>query len=275
MIVRQIEPEFAGRVGKAAMLRLRLRFPAVFLVLVLSVTACVQAFRVADFPTTEGLYRAGLREYERKHWDNAIAAFEKLTLDLPARDTLLSRAFWYLAKSHVGKKQYLLAAQSFARVTESFPDDTLADDALLGAGDAYAKMWRKPTLDAQYGLSAISTYRTLLAIYPNSQLREAATTRAAKLEQWFATKDYDTGMYYMRRKAYDPAILYFRDVIRLYPNTPKTREAYLRLVQAYRAIRYQEDARETCTAIRQLYPADPDVAAACVAFADTTARPSS
>lgn len=239
-------------------------------------TACAQPFRVTDFPSTEGLYHAGLKEYQNKRWDNAVAAFEKLTMDLPARDTLLPRAYWYLAHSHVRKKQYLLAAQSFARLTESFPDDTLADDALLAAGDAYARMWRKPTLDSQYGMSAISTYRTLLAIYPNSTLRDEAEQRAARLEQWFATKDFNTGMYYLGRKAYDPAILYFRDVIRLYPNTPKTREAYLRLVQAYRAIRYHEDARETCNAIRQQYPGDKEVTLACAAYAaDSTALPSS
>ena len=267
-------PNRDPRVPKPAMFRVSSMF-RVLLILVVSVGACAHPFRATDFPTTEGLYRAGLREFERKQWDNAIAAFEKLSMDLPARDTLLARSYWYLAKAHFKKKQYLLAAQSFARVTESFPDDTLADDALLAAGDSYAKMWRKPTLDSQYGLSAISTYRTLLAIYPNSTLREDAGNRAAKLEQWFATKDYDTGIYYLKRKAYDPAILYFRDVVAKYPNTPKARDAYLKLVQAYRAIRYQDDARETCTAVRQLYPTDRDVAAACVVFADSTSRPSS
>ena len=237
--------------------------------------ACGQTFELKNYPTSESLYNAGLREYNRGRWDYAVQAFEKLTLDLPARDSLLPRSYWYLGQSHKHKKQYLLAAQGFSRLTESFPDDSLADDALLEAGAAYAKMWRKPALDAQYGMSAISTYRTMLAIYPNSPLREAAEQRAAKLEQWFATKDYNTGMYYLRRKAYDPAILYFRDVIRLYPNTPRTREAYLRLVQAFRAIKYREDARETCTAVRQLYPTDREVATACSMYPDSTALPSS
>lgn len=237
--------------------------------------ACGTAFELKNFPTSETLYQAGLREFQRGRWDYAVLAFEKLTLDLPARDTLLPRAYWYLGKSHAKKKQHILAAQSFSRLTESFPDDTLADDALLEAGGAYAKLWRKPALDAQYGLSAISTYRTLLAIYPNSPLREAAERRASKLEQWFATKDYDTGMYYLRRKAYDPAILYFRDVIRLYPNTPKTRDAYLRLVQSFRAIRYRDDERETCTAVRQLFPNDREVGTACAALPDSAALPSS
>ena len=237
--------------------------------------ACGSAFELKNYPSSETLYQAGLRQFQAKHWDYAIQAFEKLTLDLPARDTLLPRAYWYLGQAHTHKKQYLLAAQSFSRLTESFPDDTLSDDALLQAGAGYAKMWRKPDLDAQYGMTAISTYRTLLAIYPNSPLRDVAEQRAAKLEQWFATKDYKTGMYYMKRKAYDPAILYFRDVIRLYPNAPKSRDAYLRLVQAFHAIRYREDERETCLAVRQLYPADQQVVAACAAYADSTALPSS
>lgn len=245
---------------------------ALFLV---ALGACGSAFELKNYPTSETLYQAGLRQFRQGHWDYAIQAFEKLTLDLPARDTLLPRAYWYLAQAHTKKKQYLLAAQSFSRLTESFPDDTLADDALLYAGAGYAKMWRKPALDAQYGLTAISTYRTLLAIYPNSPLRDVAEQRASKLEQWFATKDYNTGMYYLKRKAYDPAILYFRDVIRLYPNTPKSREAYLRLVQAFHAIRYREDERETCLAVRQLYPQDRQVVAACAAYADSTALPSS
>lgn len=248
---------------------------ALLLSFLVALGACGAAFELKNFPSSETLYRAGLREFQRGRWDYAIQAFEKLTLDLPARDSLLPRAYWYLGKSHARKKQYILAAQSFSRLTESFPDDTLADDALVEAGGAYAKLWRKPALDAQYGLSAISTYRTLLAIYPNSPLRELADRRASKLEQWFATKDYDTGMYYLRRKAYDPAILYFRDVIRLYPNSPKTREAYLRLVQSFRAIKYRDDERETCTAVRQLFPSDREVGLACSANADSAALPSS
>ena len=34
---------------------------------------------------------------------NAVAAFEKLTTDLPARDTLLPRAHWFLARAHQQK----------------------------------------------------------------------------------------------------------------------------------------------------------------------------
>lgn len=231
--------------------------------LALLVAGCRPAFQVKNYPEAERLYAATLAEYRKEHWDNAIAGFEKLTIDLPARDSLLPRAHYYLGKSHQRKKQHLLAAQSFTRLTESFPDDTLADDALFEAGASYAKLWRDPTLDPQYGQTALSTYRTLLALYPNSVRRAATEERIRRLEQQMATKDYETGMFYLRRKYYDPAVLYFRDVIRRYPETPRAREAYLRLVDAFEAIRYREDLRETCEAARARYPGDAAVAAAC------------
>ncbi|GAC1654415.1 MAG: hypothetical protein NVS4B3_18390 [Gemmatimonadaceae bacterium] len=236
-----------------------------------SLAGCRPQWSPKLFATSEALYRASLREYQRKEWENAAKGFEKLTTDLPARDTLLPRAHFYLGMARYYNEEYLLAAQELTRLTESFPDDTLSAPALLQAGHAYAKLWRKPTLDAQYGQTALSTYQTLLALYPNSPLRAKATAEVARLQEWFARKDYDAGMFYLRRNAFDPAIIYFKDIVRLYPNTPHVRDAELRLVDAYRAIRYKDDAAEVCTALRQAYPGDPDVRARCAA-PDTAAR---
>ena len=239
-------------------------------------TACRGAFRVNRYSSNESLYAAGLREYERRHWGNAITAFDKLTTDLPARDTLLPRAFWYLASSHSHQREHLLAAQSFTRLFESFPDDSLADDAALESARSYHRLWRKPLLDATYGETALATYNTLLGLYPGSEPAEKAKTEIAELEQWFATKNYETGRYYLRRKAFDSAILYFKYVLDRWPNVPRARDAMLRLAEAYQAIRYREDFAETCTRLRQSYPADPEIGRTCgaVRTADTSATTS-
>jgi outer membrane protein assembly factor BamD len=223
-------------------------------------------------PSNEARYRLAMREYERKHWENAITAFDRLTIDLPARDTLLPRAYFYLGKAHVRNGDNLLAAQSFSRLPEAFPDDTLADDAIMEAAKAYGRLWKRPSLDPQYGQLALSTYRTLLGMYPNSPLREQATQAIARLENMLATKDFEAGMFYLRRKAFDSAIIYFRDVIRNYPTSSRTKEAYLRLVQAYRAIHYRDDAAEACDAVRRSFPTDAAVRRMCGAATDTAAK---
>ena len=228
-------------------------------------TACRGGFRLNRYPTNESLYQAGLQEFQRRKWNNAIAAFEKLTNDLSARDTLLPRSYWYLAQAHGRQREHLLAAQSFSRLFESFPDDTLADDAAMEAARSYRRLWRKPTLDATYGELALSTFNSLIGLYPTSEYADAARAEILDLEQWFATKDYETGLFYLRRGAYDSAIIYFRTVVDRWPHVPRTRDALLRLAEAFDAIRYREDYNETCARLRRDYAGDAEVAAACAA----------
>ena len=91
-----------------------------------------------------------------------------------------------------------------------------------------------------------------------------------------AKKDYDIAMHYVRRKAYDSAIIFLKDVVRNHPESDVARQAMLRLVEVYRLplLNYREDAAEVCGALRSAYPTDPQVLATCkVAVADSTAVP--
>ena len=239
--------------------------------LLLLAAGCHPDFEITKFPTNEALYRAATEEFARGRWDNAVAAFEKLTTDLPARDTLLPRAHWYLARAHQEKAEWVLAATSFSRLTESFPDDSLADDAALEAARSYRKLWRKPALDPTYGESALASYNTLLGLYPTSPLIPQARKELADLEEMFAQKNYLSGMYYFRRGGYDSGIIYFKDVINRYPQSASARLAQLRLVDSYKKIRYREDAVEACAALRKRFPDDAEVRATC---ADGAAPPS-
>ena len=230
---------------------------------ILAVVACRPEFQLKNLTTNEALYAASLHEYQRHHWDNAITGFEKLTTDLPARDSLLPRSYWYLASSHQHQDEFLLAAQSFSRLVESFPDDSLADDAALEAARSYSRLWRKPQLDPINGETALASYNTLIGLYPTSPLIPTAQKEIADLENKFAIKDYDAGMYYFRRKAYDSGMLYFKDVLAKYATTPTARDAALRLVESYKANRYREDASDLCTQLRQRYPSDSGVNKVC------------
>ncbi|HCT56110.1 MAG TPA: outer membrane protein assembly factor BamD [Gemmatimonas aurantiaca] len=249
------------------------------LMLLLSVAAavagCSRGFRPQDFATPEALFKASLQEFERKKWDNAQLGFERLTNDLSSRDPLLAPAYFYLALTHERKHEFLLAAQAFERVTDGFPDDTLAPTAMLGSGRSYQSIWRRPSLDPEQGQKAVSVLRALLSSYPDAKEVEDAKARISTLEEWFAEKDYMTGVHYVRvRRAIDPAIIYFKDVVTTYPTTKAARLSWLRLNELYTKIRWKEDAAETCTAMWKAYPGDADVRSACgVQPADTTAVP--
>ncbi len=236
--------------------------------LLLLAAGCHPDFQITKYPTNEALYRAAMAEYDRGRWDNAITAFEKLTTDLPARDTLLPRAHWYLATSHQKREEWVLAATSYSRLVESFPDDSLGDDAALESARSYRRLWRKPTLDPTYGESALASYNTLLGLYPQSPLLPTAQKELGELQEMFAQKNYLSGMYYLRRGGYDSGIIYFKDVVAKYPTSPTARMAQLRLVDVYKVIRYREDASEACATLRKSYPGDAEVTKSCAGVAE-------
>jgi outer membrane protein assembly factor BamD len=228
-----------------------------------TLVGCMRTINVRQYSTNEAVYTAGLLQLQQKKWDNAVVLFEKLTLELPARDTLLPSSHFYLAEAYAARGEHLLAAQSYGRLAESFATDTLADDALYRAGKEYQSMWRKPTLDPQYGAEAAATFELMLGLYPESEWKDSAATQLGVLQERFATKDYESGMFYVRRKAWDSAIIYMRDVVTKYPETDRSRDAYLRLAQAYEAINYRDDKADVCKTLRDKYPNDPEVTEAC------------
>ncbi|WP_026849831.1 outer membrane protein assembly factor BamD [Gemmatimonas phototrophica] len=243
----------------------------VLLAVATALAGCGRGFQPRDFATPEALFQASLLEFQQKKWDNAQLGFERLTSDLSSRDPLLAPAFFYLALTHERKQEYLLAAQAFERVTDGFPDDTLAPTAMLGTGRAYQSLWRRPSLDPEQGQKAASILRALLSSYPDAKETEDAKRRITQLEEWFAQKDYLTAVHYIKvRPVVDGAIIYLKDIVTTYPTTKAARLSWLRLHELYTKIRWKEDAAETCSAMWKAYPGDADVKVACgVAATDT------
>jgi len=237
--------------------------PYLLALLLAAPLACRPPFDPKIYTDPAKLYEVAMAQYKARHYENAAKAFEKLTLDLPARDPRLPLSYYYLAQSQTKNGEYLLAAGTYNRLIDAFPQDTLVDDAFYLSGRAYQHEWRAPELDATYGKSALAAYEAIVDAFPNSPYAPQAKKELATLDEWFAEKDYGTGYLYLKRKAFDSAIIYFKDVIRLHPNARKTREAYLKLLEAYRAIRYTEDARDLCDAMRKAYPNDREVREEC------------
>lgn len=248
-------PRLSPRAGRAASLAAVAALSAA--------GACSRAFNAAKIRSAPELYRASVQRFERRKWDDALQGFDRLATQLPARDTLLPRVYFYQGQAHARKGEHLLAAQAFARIGDAFPDDSLADDALYEQGREYQRLWPKAVLDAQHGQTSLATYRQLVQLYPESPRVADANRQIAALQQQFASKDLNTGTDYARRKAFDSALIYYRDVVRLYPGTPAARTAYLRMIAAYRALKYTEEIAETCADMRRTYPGDAEVQRAC------------
>src|SRR5215208_6676072 len=196
-------------------------------------------------------------------WHDAVKILDRLLLEFPPGDARAPQAHFFLGEAQFATGAHLQAAREFRKVSDDTPNDPLAAEALLRAGDVYADLWRKPELDPSYGQTALATYQELLNRYPGGTEAKRAQQRINDLQERFAIKEYKAALYYMRLKAYDSAILYLKDLVATYPRSSVAPDALLRLVQAYRTLGYKEDVQETCGYIQRFHASAPGARKAC------------
>ena len=200
-------------------------------------------------------------------WDDVVTLADRFSLEVPPGDPRVTRAHLYRGDGYFGKHDYLQAAREFRRVSDENPLDPLAPEGLLRVGDAYAKLWRRPELDATYGQTALATYQELLTRYAASDAAKQGQARITELNDKFAVKAFKSAQYYMRLKAYDSAIIYLKDLVVSYPRAAIVPSALVRLIDAYRALNYQEDVQETCDYLRKYHATDADALKTCAGVA--------
>jgi outer membrane protein assembly factor BamD len=224
------------------------------LLLPFAVAACGHGARPAAAPAPEMLLTRSRAQFRTGDFGAAQQNLRRLLFELPPNDSTLAEVHYLLAESQFQMGQFVEASHEFRLTADQFPGSVYAPLALLRAGDANMRLWRKPELDPTYGQTALAIYQDLAGRYPNSQAATRAQLHVRKLREWFADKTYKNGLFYFRRGAYDSGIIYFKDVVANYPDTPRAADALLRLADSYRVIGYREELQETCAHVRRFYP---------------------
>jgi outer membrane protein assembly factor BamD len=236
---------------------------ALVFVAALGLPACTGSISADQYPTPEALLAASRAAFRHGDFTRAQGGFQRVTFELPPHDPAIAEAKFYIAECEFGQGDFLIASRDFRKMADDNPEHPLAADALLRSGDALAEMWRRPELDQTYGDNAMATYQELLGRYPGSLAAERAKARAAVVVDRLALKDLSSGIFYLRLGAYDPAILYFKDVFKRYTQSRYAPDALIKLVEAYRRIGYDDEARQACAYLRQNYPGAAGLALVC------------
>lgn len=224
------------------------------LLLPIAVIACGRGARPVAVPAPEVLLSRSRAQIRTGDFSEALQNLRRLQFELSPNDSLLPEVHYLLAESQFQLGQFVEASQEFRQAADQFPGSVYAPLALLRAGDANMRMWRKPELDPTYGQTALAIYQDLAGRYPNSQAATRAQLHVRQLREWFADKTYKNGLFYFKRRAYDSGIIYFKDVVANYSDTPRAADALLRLADSYRVIGYREELQETCAHVRRFYP---------------------
>jgi outer membrane protein assembly factor BamD len=190
-------------------------------------------------------------------WAKALPLLQRLAFDLPPGQAEVAEVSYLTGEALFQTGSFVEAASQFHQVADEFPETPYAPLALLRAGDSNMRQWRKPQLDPTPGEQALGVYQELVGRYPDSEAATRGGIHVRRLRTWFAHKAVMNGVFYLRRKAYDSAILYFKDVVANFSDTEWAPRAVSRLIEAYTAIGYGEERKETCDHLRRFYPKAP------------------
>jgi outer membrane protein assembly factor BamD len=236
-------------------------------VTVLGLGACTIRETPLSEVAPEDLWAQGIEYFNQERWNDAIRYFDQFIL-VGGADPRVHQARFYAAEAHFNRREYLTAAGRFSALAGDLGRMDMAARSRFMACRSYEELSPRPQLDQEYTRAAIDHCQALIDFFPDSDYTEDATRIVDEAWNRLAAKAFQGGDWYQRRRAYDSALIYFQDVVRLYPRTSYAPRALMRMIDIYEALEYSEELEETRQRLLRGYPESPEARALAGTGAD-------
>jgi len=230
---------------------LRAGLPALFALLFLPGCA---VFRKQVPLTPEQAYQRGMAAYAAGSHGRAADLLGRWVQANAAGDPRMPGALLALGRSHLETGDFLTAGSEFLRVVTDYPSSPEQTPARFGLCQAYHGLSPRAQLDQQYTHVAITYCDSYAGYYSTTPQADTARQWVVGMREKLAEKAYLNGVFYMRRAAYDAAVIYFNEAAALYPETRWAPASLLKVVEAYEKIGYKEEAEEARQQLRTRFP---------------------
>ena len=204
-------------------------------------------------PTPEGEFEAAYDFYQREKYTTAIERFKQIIYKYPGSDRV-EEARYFLADSYFNSRDYQLATDEFERLNREFPQGRYAEISMFKAALAYDKMSRRSERDQTETIKAFETLELMLAKYPNTSYADTAKVHIRHFKDRLAEKEFNTALFYLKRKHYDSAIIYLKSVLDTYPESKIMPATLYYLYLASDKMGYPDDANDARSWLCTEYP---------------------
>ena len=224
--------------------------------------------------TPEMAYVRGMAAYQAKRYTRAADLIKRWVDANSAGDPRMPQALLALGISHIHTGEYLTSASELLRLITDYPQQAEQQEARYRLCDAYHHLSPRAQLDQQYTETAITYCESFAQYYGTTPQADTVRQWVSGMRDKLAYKSYLNGMFYLRRQAYDAAVIYFNDTANGFPDTPWAPAALARVVEAYGKINYREEAEEARQRLLRDFPQSAEarqLSAAAPARADSAA----
>ncbi|NTW52265.1 MAG: tetratricopeptide repeat protein [Chlorobiaceae bacterium] len=248
--------------------------------------------RTAEVIPVEKRYKDATDLISRRKYDKAILRLEPMMFSTRATD-LEDDVLHSLAEAYFLSRQYLLSADIYRRLLQQTPDSPYSKDAQYQLARSYEKMSPMHELDQEYTFKAINefqtyldqypaqeseqlasdvdTYRELLKVNPNNVAYKAkyasamadlsrqspssyCTAAIPVLREKLGHNRIAIAQQYVKLKKYRSAVIFYDQVIALYPDTKWLEPAWLGKIDMDIKRHKWFEARQAIEQFQQLYP---------------------
>ncbi|CUS97065.1 outer membrane protein assembly factor BamD [Candidatus Chrysopegis kryptomonas] len=185
---------------------------------------CSSSKEVANL-SAEDRFEIGKDKFDKKKYLDAIEDFKFILLQYPGSG-VADDAQFYLAECYYNRGEYLLASSEYENLIRNYPSSEYVPVSRYKLGLCYYNLSPKSQLDQTYTLKAIDALQAFIEYHPTNELVPDAEKKIHELINKLAKRDYETGLFYMRREFYKAAMIYFDSVIERYPDSDYLELAY-------------------------------------------------
>lgn len=224
---------------------------------IVAVSACGSRETPLSQVAPEDLWLQGIEAYNAEQWSDAIRYFERFAM-VGGADARVHQARYYVAEARFNLEEYVTAATLFSALASDLGRHDMAAQARFMACRSYEELAPNPQLDQEYTRAAIDHCQSLVDFFPDSEYAPEAQRIVGEMWDRLAAKTFVGGDWYQKRRAYDSALIYFEDVVRLYPRTSYAPRALRRMIDIYEILEYDQELEETRARLLADYPDSPE-----------------
>jgi outer membrane protein assembly factor BamD len=169
--------------------------------------------------TPESLMTEGIDNYQRKKYEKAIEAFQKLKDRYPYNQYAIL-AELKLADSYFLNKDYELAAMAYRDFEKLHPTNEIISYVVFQLGMCYFKQMPTIDRDQSYAFRAIQEFGRLIKNFPQSEYVSQAQTNLIVAKKNLVSHEFYIGEFYFKGEKYEAALARFESIPQQFPDTP-------------------------------------------------------
>lgn len=192
-----------------------------------------------------GLFARAKEQYDREKYEKASESFQQILFRCTGSDQTVN-IIYYLGMSEFNLKKYDQAEYRFRDIVRDYHSDSLAESAQFMVGRCLFALSRPPDRDQTETRDAIKEFQQLAEEFPQSPYADSARAYIQQCRDKMALKELINGTLYKKLQEYRAAIIYYRDMLKEYPDSRWVIPARFELAYALSMDNKPEEARDIC-----------------------------